>query len=458
MLIIYSIIIVSAFSFFGIVALSSYKSLRIKNEENRLFQTANIVADTYKTNKEDQVFIRTMTKSYGRQANARILVLDSLKRTIVDSHNSYIGKVVDNEEIRSSLDAKPKASIYELQGKEVLQLSVPIIVNTGYEIKIEGAVLISASMEVIASDLEDLRKTLLKVSVSALIIALMLTIVAANSITKPLSNLTNAVEKVSSGHLGYMVEDKGSGEIGRLIDSFNEMSEKLKQIENNRKSFINSISHELKTPITAIRALIESLSLGNSNLETYKEYLEDINDETQRMGQLVDYLLRSIKLEDISLDLREEDLAEILEDVVKLIKPYAEKNGIAVTARKIQNVRIICDRNKIKEALLNLFDNAVKYKDPDKKQNIIIVSLVKNKNKACLVIEDNGLGIREEYLSDIFNRSFRVLDAEIAANSKIEGYGIGLAIVKNIIEKHNWKIDAESNYGLGSRFTITIAL
>ena len=90
MLIIYSIIIVSAFSFFGIVVSDSYKSIRIKNEENRLFQTANVVADTYKSNKEDQVFIRTMTKSYGRQANARILVLDYHKRTIVDSHNSYI--------------------------------------------------------------------------------------------------------------------------------------------------------------------------------------------------------------------------------------------------------------------------------------------------------------------------------------------------------------------------------
>ncbi|MCQ1530803.1 sensor histidine kinase [Lutispora saccharofermentans] len=458
MLIIYSIIIVSAFSFFGIVVSGSYKSIRIKNEENRLFQTANVVADTYRANKEDQIFIRTMAKSYGRQANARILILDSQKKTVVDSHNSYIGKTVDNEEIRSSLASRPKSGIYELQGKEVLQLSVPIMAHSANETKIEGAVLISASLEAISQDLKDLKNTLLKVSASALLIALIFTVMAANSIAKPLSSLTNAVEKVSSGYLGYKVEDRESGEIGKLIESFNEMSGKLKQIENNRKSFINSISHELKTPITAIRALIESLSLGNSSLEIYKEYLEDINDEAKRMGQLVDYLLSSIKLEDISLDLKEEDLAEIIEDAFKLIKPYAEKNGVDVAVNGITSVRTICDRNKVKEALLNLLDNSVKYKDPYKKQNNITISLVKNKNEACLVIEDNGMGIREEYLSNIFNRGFRVLDAEIAANSRTEGYGIGLAIVKNIIEKHNWQIAADSNYGSGSKFTITISL
>lgn len=458
MLVIYSIIIISSFTLFGVVALDNYESKRIKNEEIRLFQTANIVADTYKANQEDIILIRTMVKSYGRQASARILILDFDKKVMIDNHNTYIGEKIDNEEIRSSLAAKPKSGMYKLQNKYVLQLAVPITIDRGYERRTEGAVLVSASMEAVALDVNDLKNTLLKVSISALSIALLLTIFAANSLTKPLRSLTDAVGKLSSGHLGYKMKNQESGEIGKLIEAFNEMSGKLRQIENNRKSFINSISHELKTPLTAIRALIDSLSMGNSGLETYKEYLEDIEEETKRMGQLVDYLLGSIKLEDISLEVSVEDISQILEDAVKLIKPYAEKSDVEVIIERFESLKIKCDRNKLKEVLLNLLDNAVKYRDPDKKQKHITISLENNKNEARLIIEDNGLGIKKDDLSNVFDRGFRVLDSGITRSPQVEGYGIGLAIVKNIIEKHNWKISVEGEYGSGSIFIITIPL
>lgn len=458
MLLIYSTIIILTFALFCIIVLDNYENIRIRNEEIRLFQTANIVADTYKRNREDIILINTMVKSYGKQANARILILDSEKEVIVDSFNIYVGDKIDNKEIRSSLQGNTKSGTYVLEGRNVLQLSVPIISDIGNEKRIDGAVLISALLEGTFSDVRSLQNTLLQVSTLSLLIALFLTLIAANSLTKPIRSLNHAVEQLSLGHLGYRVKKQGSGEIGKLIDSFNEMSGKLRQIESNRKSFINSISHELKTPLTAIRALIDSLTIGESSIQTYKEYLEDIKQETIRMGQLVDYLLNSIKLEDISLDMTVEDLEDILEDAVKLIRPYAEKNNVSIHVRETESLIIKCDRNKIKEAILNLLDNTVKYKDPVKKQNYIRISIERNRTEARLVIEDNGLGIKRDDLSNIFNRGFRVLDSGIRENSNIEGYGIGLSIVKSIIEKHNWEIFVDSIYGAGSKFIIRVPL
>jgi len=369
-----------------------------------------------------------------------------------------VGDTLDNKEIRSSLQGNTMSGVYTLEGKNVLQLSVPIISSTGNEKRIDGAVLISSLLDEAFSDVRNLQNTLLKVSILSLTIALFFTLVAANSLTKPIRSLNHAVKQLSLGHLGYRVRKQGSGEIGMLIDSFNEMSGKLRQIESNRKSFINSISHELKTPLTAIRALIDSLTIGESSIQTYKEYLEDIKQETIRMGQLVDYLLNSIKLEDISLDITVEDLEDIMEDAVKLIRPYAEKNNVSILFRKTESLIIKCDRNKIKEAILNILDNAVKYRDPGKKENFISISIKRDKSEARLIIEDNGIGIKKDDLSNIFNRGFRVLDSGIRQTSKIEGYGIGLSIVKSIIDKHNWEIIVESIYGEGSRFIIRVPL
>jgi len=124
-----------------------------------------------------------------------------------------------------------------------------------------------------------------------------ITVIATNNVTSSLRELTLAVEKISSGNLGYQIEKKSKDEVGNLIETFNNMSQTLKNIEKNRKNFINSISHELKTPLTSIRVLIESLSMGNHPIDTYKEYLEDIYGETERMERLVNYLMKSIKLE-----------------------------------------------------------------------------------------------------------------------------------------------------------------
>ncbi len=458
MLVIYSLIIIFAFLAFSILILNNYKNTQIRNTEIGLFQTANIVADTYKGNLEDIIFARIMVKSYGKQANSRILVVNSNKEVLIDNYNSYIGKTINNKEVKSSLEGKSKSGLYTIDDKEILQLSVPIILNDGIDNRIIGAVLISSSLEPLNQDIDELKGNIFKVAISALGISLVLTIIAANNMTKPLRGLSYGVKRISLGDLGYEVKSKTKGEIGMLIQAFNNMSSRLSKIEKNRKTFINSISHELKTPITSMKVLIESLSIGENDIEIYKEYLVDIYGEVDRMEGLVNYLMNSIRLEDIILNIKREDLGAILEDTVKLIEPYAGKNGVKIILNNMNNIMIKCDKDRVKEAFFNIIDNAIKYRDKGKKNNYVLITLEKLKDKTLITIEDNGLGIEKEDLPNIFQGGFRVLDGNIGQNFNIEGYGIGLAIVKNIIDKHGWKISVESSLNEGSLFTITIPL
>ena len=202
------------------------------------------------------------------------------------------------------------------------------------------------------------------------------------------------------------------------------MSDKLNKIEKNRKTIINTISHELKTPLTSIKVLIESLSIGDDDIDTYKEYLSDIYGEAERMEDLVNYLMNSIKLEDIILDIKNHNLGEILEETVKLILPYAEKNGVLLTIDNVKNIMVKCDKDRVKEVLFNIIDNSIKYKDEEKDTNYVAVVLKKFKNKALVTIEDNGLGIDEKNLPNIFKGGFRVLEGHVQQGLNVEGYGI----------------------------------
>jgi signal transduction histidine kinase len=458
MLILYSLIIVVAFSIFSISILNNYKATQIKNTQIRLFQTANIVADTYKQNMDNIIFSRMILKNYAEQANARILILDTNKKVIMDSYYNYIDQTIDNKEIRNSLTGASSSSIYTLQDREILQIAVPITLNTGKDTRIIGAVLISSDLEPINENVDSLRDHISKIAILVLLISLALTVIATNNVTSSLRELTLAVEKISSGNLGYQIEKKSKDEIGNLIETFNNMSQTLKNIEKNRKNFINSISHELKTPLTSIKVLIESLSMGNHPIDTYKEYLEDIYGETERMERLVNYLMKSIKLEDSVLNLKEENLGTLLMDIVNLIKPYADKNKVSIILTHADDIIVKCDKDKVKEVIFNLIDNAIKYRDENKKSNYVKVSLKKDIGKGIITVEDNGIGINKENLQDIFKSGFRVLDGTLSNENMSKGFGIGLAIAKSFIDKHGWNISVDSTLGKGTTFTIDIPI
>src|SRR5699024_126674 len=155
---------------------------------------------------DDIIYARFMVKSYGKQANSRVLVVNEDKRVLIDNHNTFVDKTLNNQEIRASLKGESKSGTYTIDNKKVLHISVPITMNRGLETEVIGVVLISSSLDPLSQDIEDLKSSMLKIATSALIVSLVLTILFANQITKPLRKLTYGVEKLSSGYLGFNIE------------------------------------------------------------------------------------------------------------------------------------------------------------------------------------------------------------------------------------------------------------
>lgn len=444
-----------AFLFFSINILNNYKTTSIKSEETRLFQTANIVADLYRENMDDIIYLNNMIRDYAKRIDARILVLNDNKTVLIDSNNDLYGQFINNKEIESSLNNHPGSDIYNIDEKKILQATVPIRINHQGQEQIRGVVLISKSISFLWENISNLRKDIIKVSSIALFIAIFLIAITTNTLTKSLRELSKGVSAISGGSLGYKVEHKSKDEVGELIDTFNKMSTSLYDIEANRKSLINSVSHELRTPLTSIEALIDSLLIGEDDIRVYKEFLKDIKNETARMKSLINHLTQSIKLEDINLNLTYQDLGKLLEETVKFITPYANKNQVDISLDLDGNIKVYCDRDKLKEVFINLIENAIKYKDKNKKNPMVQISLREEKNSAQIVIKDNGIGIDKSDIPAIFKREFRRINSALT-EPYVEGQGIGLAIVKKIVDKHQWKIHVESSLGQGSQFIITI--
>lgn len=434
--------------------MNTYENDTMEETTTRLFKVGNIVADTYKRNMDNNIYVRNIVRNYGAQSNSRVLIIDEGRKALFDSYNSIVGDTLNNEEVRKSLSGISSSNVYPLNDDEVLQLSVPIIYNIGGESSVIGTVLISHSLGELNKSLGELRDTIIRISSMSVIGALILTAISSTTITRSLRRLTVGVEKIFSGHLGYKVEGEEKGEIGNLVNTFNHMSDRLYNIETNRKSYINSISHELRTPITSINALIDSLLLGDNSKETYDEFLRDIQSETLRMEELVNYLMGSIKLEEITLDLKEENLSTIIKESLSIITPYAKKYDVEINVDIDENIIVKCDKNRTKELMLNLLENAIKYRDDSKTNSYILVTLKTHNKKFKLNIEDNGIGMSKEESKKIFNRGFRAVSEDTLTKQKIEGYGIGLALVKNIVEKHNWNISFNSEFGLGTIFNI----
>ena len=434
--------------------MNTYENDSLDETTTRLFRVANIVGDTYKRNIENDTYISTIVRNYGNQSDARILIIDDNRQVLFDSFNSLVGNSLNNEEVRQGLRGNSYSDVYPLNDSRVLQLSVPINYSDSDGSATIGGVVISSSLRNLDESIGDLRSTIIRISFISIIVAFILIAISTSTITKSLRRLTIGVEKIFSGHLGYKVEIQDKGEIGKLGNTFNHMSERLNSIESNRKSYINSISHELRTPITSINALIDSLLLGDNTKETYDEYLRDIQIESLRMKELVDYLMGSIKLEDITLDLNEEKLSTIVKESISIISPYAHKHNVKIKMNLDDDIIVSCDKNRTKEVMLNLLENGIKYRDGSKSNSYILVTLKKEGKYFNLNVEDNGIGIDKKESERIFERGFRVLSQDSLTQQKIEGYGIGLALVKNIVEKHNWKIGFNSEPVLGTIFHI----
>lgn len=236
--------------------------------------------------------------------------------------------------------------------------------------------------------------------------------------------------------------------------------EKLKEIETFRREFLGNVSHELKTPIFAIQGFIDTLLDGAlEDPEVNRKFLEKALKHTDRLDNLVKDLLIISQLETGQLQMNMEDFRvyDLILEVFEALEYKVTRKGRSISLKIVPNefsdLRVHADRERIRQVLINLVDNAIKYGKPD---GVVSIEVVRqNGKKARIRVMNEGPGIAKEHLPRLFERFYRI---DKSRSREKGGTGLGLAIVKHLIEAHREKITVESDTEKGSIFTFTLSL
>lgn len=280
-----------------------------------------------------------------------------------------------------------------------------------------------------------------------------LVLFATRYIVRPLQLLTKATQRMATGDFSVGFSSKRSDEIGQLTRSFNAMAAELGKLDMLRRRFVSDVSHEIQSPLTSIKGYTRVLKLKAMDEQSRVRMLTIIEEETDRLSRLCDDLLElsSLEHEQPKLVPHLFRLDEQLRKAVIRLEPLWSAHSHEMQLM-LEPISILADEDKLNQVWNNLIGNSIKFTDD---QGQISVSAVKKGDSVLVTITDNGIGIPEEEVSQIFKPFYKV---DKARNRKIGGNGIGLSIVKRIVDLHHGEIEVSSRPGGGTTFSIKLPL
>ena len=287
------------------------------------------------------------------------------------------------------------------------------------------------------------------------LLALMAAFIICNISVWDIKKLNTQISGLNEGHLEKLNVGSRLNELSQLTDSFNILIDKMRVLEESRQEFVSNVSHELKTPITSMKVLADSLLMQEDvPNEMYREFMSDMVEEIDRENKIINDLLTLVKMDKKAAELNIEpvNINALLELLLKRIKPLAAKRNIEVVFESFREVVGEVDEVKLSLALSNLIENAVKYNNDG---GNVHVSLNADHKFFYVKVQDNGVGIPEECQAQVFERFYRV---DKARSRETGGTGLGLAITRNAILMHKGAIKLYSEPGEGTTFTVRIPL
>ncbi len=305
---------------------------------------------------------------------------------------------------------------------------------------------------------ESLRDIQLRILLWLLVVAsavMLVNVFVLRTITRPISELNEGISRMSRGDLSARVNVRGKNEFAGLASAFNSMSERLEQLDNSRNQFVSNASHELKTPLSTMKILIETLLYQDPiDPGMTKEFLGDVNKEIDRLNRIVSDLLTLVNIDSGAMKLKLEDLdiAALMQEQARRLAPLARENGIELECSTGAPLVVNGDPLKLQQVIYNVIDNAIKYTP---RGGEVHCTVSRSGKMAVLRIADTGEGIPADDLPHIFDRFYRV---DKARSRETGGTGLGLSIVKQIVLAHGGTITPESTLGKGTTFTIQLPL
>ena len=394
------------------------------------------------------------SKKYG----GRFLILNKSGIVLVDSFSTLNGQKLDQKEISDVILGPGDTSygFHEINNStDKTFYAVYYTAAVVYNSETIGAVLFSDDIQDVVDITQNFIRILVMVSIAACVVFAVVSTILSGYITRPINDLKAVALSISRGNLHQRITVSGKNEMAALANTFNTMSEKLENMDKKRSEFVSNASHELKTPLSSMKILIESLLYQDGVDESiYKEFLGDINKEIDRLSQVISGLLTLAKTdsETEALNIDKILLSELIFKSVTALKPIANEKGVALSYTVNNDLEIECDALKVMQAVMNLVENAIKYTDPE---GSVQVTLNKSGANAAVSIKDNGCGIPEKDIPYLFDRFYRVDKARARGTG---GSGLGLHISQKIALLHGGRIDVQSEEGKGSTFTLYLPI
>ena len=378
---------------------------------------------------------------------SRILVTDAAGRVLYDTRetNGAVGDYALYTEIVQALLGDDAFTCTYHDGAFRSWASSPVL----YQNQIIGAVYAYEYDTEQAELLEGLQSNLLRLSAAVGVVVLALSLLLSVMLTKRIGRLLTAIRQVREGAYSHRAEIPGHDEIAQIGEEFNSLTDRLQTTENARRRFVSDASHELKTPLAAIRLLTDSiLQTEDIDPKTTREFVSDIGSEAERLTRITEDLLRLTRLDSGVLEpAGAVDVLPVLEQVMRMMSLVAQEKGVELTYHAEEGCVVCGTRDELYQVIYNLTDNAVKYSGGAAVQ----VLLEQRDGQVVLTVEDQGPGIPEEDLPRIFERFYRVDKARSRAAG---GTGLGLSIVSDTVRRRGGTVEAANRPGGGAVFTV----
>ena len=443
-LIIFSASIMGFLWFFQVLFLDTYYEYVKTNEVKKV--ATNII------NNYDEYNIKEILDNYSFQENVCIDVVyknmeiyssNNLNRGCIGLNSKNKKVMEDKIEFQNSSDT---IKLYKYINREFKNKIVM------YAIKLDEDtyVYINSSVEILSSTTNILGSQLIYVTILVLILSLIISYFISKVISKPIVKINETAKKVSRGDYKKKFEiDENIKELNELVDTLNETCNELSKTDEVRRELLANVSHDLKTPLTMIKAYSEMIKdISYDDKEKTFEYLNTIIDETNRLNLLVNDILDLSKLQSNidDLNIQKNDINELIKNIVDHFK-YSD---VSIEYNGIPNTIVEIDKKKIEQVIYNLISNAINYVGEDNK---IIVNLTKEKEYYLIEVIDHGNGINEKDLEFIWDKYYKT---DKTHNRNTIGTGLGLSIVKNILEQHKFEYGVKSKKNKGTTFYFKI--
>lgn len=382
--------------------------------------------------------------------SGRIIIVNSDFAVIKDTYDLDVGRISVTEEV---LECFQGNGVTQYDSKNnYIEMTIPIR-DMGRE-NVIGVMLTSVSTNEIATSIEILETKSMMMSGLVGVIVFVLSFLISGILVKPFARVTRSIEDLTDGFLDGEISVPDYTETELITNAFNRMLSRVKALDDSRQEFVSNVSHELKTPLTSMKVLADSL-VGQENVpvELYQEFMQDIADEIDRENRIITDLLTMVKMDkNVDLNIDVVNLNAWLETVLKRMKPIASKKNIELVLDCYRSVQAEIDEVKLTLAISNLVENGIKYNIED---GWVRVTLNADHKYFYINVSDSGIGIPEDSIDHVFERFYRV---DKSHSTQIEGTGLGLAITRNAVFMHQGTIRVNSVQGEGTTFSIRIPL